>query len=80
MVANAIIQILNVIQKLIILLALLLQNLVQVLERSFSKDVHSKDRSDLVAAPSTLDSSNTISSLQAFTDTEYKLLKKSYIL
>lgn len=50
-----------------------------VLERLFRKGVSTKERSDLVAAPSTLDASGTISSLQAFTDIEYKLLKRVII-
>lgn len=76
MVANTITSILQVTQKLTILLALLLQNLVQGLERPFRKDVSSKERFDLVAAPSILDAPCTISSLQAFTDTVYKLIKR----
>lgn len=76
LVANTITSILQVTQKLTILLALLLQNLVQGLERPFRKDVSSKERFDLVAAPSILDAPCTISSLQAFTDTVYKLLKR----
>lgn len=75
MVDNTITPILNVIRELTILLAFLLQNLMQVLERLFRKGVGSKECSDLVAAISTLDAPGTIISLQAFTDTEYKLLK-----
>lgn len=48
---------------------------MQVLERPFRKGISSKERSDLVAASSTLDASSTISSSQAFTGIEYKLLK-----
>lgn len=49
---------------------------MQVLERSFRK---MKECSDLVAAPSALGASATISNLQVFTDSEYKLLKRVFI-
>lgn len=80
LVVNALTPVFSVIQKLTVLLALLLQNLMQVLERPFRKDVGSKENSDLGAALSTLDASGTIISLQAFTDTEYKLVKKCYYI
>lgn len=53
MVAGTITPFLKIIQKLTILLALL-QNLVQVLERPFRKDISSKKCSDLLAAPFTM--------------------------
>lgn len=53
MVAGTITPFLKIIQKLTILLALL-QNLMQVLERPFRKDISSKKCSDLLAAPFTM--------------------------
>lgn len=52
---------------------------MQVLERPFRKDVSSKEHSVLVAGLSTLDASGTVGNLQAFTDTERKLLKRVII-
>lgn len=66
--------VLNVIQKLFILLALLHQNLIEVFERPLRKDLSSKKCSDLVAAPSTFNVSGTMSSLQALADTQSQML------
>lgn len=74
LVVNNITLILNVIQKLTILLAFLFQNLMQDLEMLLRKDVNSKKCSALVAALSTLGVSGIISSLQAFTNIQCQLL------